>query len=250
MTAKRLAFISQKGGVGKTTIGVNLSASLGQLNKKVLLVDLGPVGGATAYMDAEEHGDALYELMVGDCSIEDVIKPTQWDNISIIGCCNRGAVEKSLGMKYLATRLLDKKMKELKGFDYIIFDCSNNMGILDTSALFAAKNVIVPLEFRYLSMRGVDRIYAMIDDLRNTLTTELNFLGFVGNRYNESSVECNMVVNMFQSITQELRFKTIIPESEQICISSEHHKPEIYYSEKDKKAQAYMSLARELEGIA
>lgn len=257
---KIIAIVNQKGGVGKTTTSINLSASLGTLGKKVLLIDLDPQGNATTGVGVDKRGidRSIYETLVMKCSIEEAIVKTKTHNLNIVPAyLNLAGVEMELielEKKYKDSeikfnrvmRLKDEIMKVKDNYDYIIIDCPPSLGILTTNALAAANSVLIPVQCEYYALEGIMQLINTIMLAQRKVNPNLDIEGVL---LTMLSVNTNLGLEVISSIKEffkERVYDTIIPRLIKLAEAPSHGKTILDYDPKGKGTKAYLNLAKEV----
>lgn len=247
---KVIAIANQKGGVGKTTTSINLSASLAVKGKKVLVIDTDPQGNTTSGfgVDKNELENTIYELMLGECSIQDCILKDVIKNVSIIPSnVNLAAAEIELiGV--------DKKEFILKGevdwvkdkYDFIIIDCPPSLNTLTINALTTADSVLVPIQCEYYALEGLSQLIHTVNLVKERLNPELDMEGVVFTMYDSRTNLSMQVVEDVKSHLSHRVFNTLIPRNIRLAEAPSYGMPINIYDPKSAGAEAYMLLAQEL----
>ena len=253
---KVISLVNQKGGVGKTTTSINLSASLAVLGKKVLLIDLDPQGNTTTGLGLDK-GDvkkSIYDLLIGEATIKEVIKKTKFKNLYIIPATISLA---GVDIELMEHSRLDpefSKSKQLKNnldtvkdiFDYIIIDCPPSLGILTTNALTAANSVIIPVQCEFFALEGIMQLLNSIMLAQKTLNPGLDIEGVLLTMLDNRTNLGLEVVQDIKSYFKERVYDTIIPRLVRLSEAPSHGKPIIAYDPKSRGAEAYINLAKEV----
>lgn len=256
IVGKVIALVNQKGGVGKTTSSINLSASLGVLGKKTLLIDLDPQGNSTTGLGIEK-GDiqnSIYDLLIDTASLKEVIIKTKFRNLYIIPATISLAgadielMEKSrLDDQFAKNSQLKKHLDIAKEkFDYIIIDCPPSLGILTTNALTAADSVIIPVQCEFFALEGIMQLLNSIMLAQKTLNPTLDIEGVLLTMLDNRTNLGLEVVQDIKSYFKERVYDTIIPRLVKLSESPSHGKPIIAYDPKSRGSEAYLNLAKEV----
>ena len=257
---KIIAIVNQKGGVGKTTTSINLSASLGILGKKVLMIDLDPQGNATTGVGIDKKGidNSVYELLTMRTTIDKAIIKTNSVNLSIIPAyLNLAGVEMELielerkyresNMKFnRVMRLKDELYKVKDNYDYILIDCPPSLGILTTNALAAADSVLIPVQCEYYALEGIMQLINTIMLAQRKVNPNLDIEGVL---LTMLSVNTNLGLEVISSIKEffkERVYDTIVPRLIKLAEAPSHGKPIIAYDPRSKGSAAYLNLAKEV----
>ena len=257
---KIIAIVNQKGGVGKTTTSINLSASLGMLNKKVLIVDLDPQGNATTGVGVDKRGmkGSIYEVMTMKMSVNDAIIKTKSTNLSIIPAyLNLAGVEMELielERQYKGTekkfnrvmRLKDELCKIRDNYDYIIIDCPPSLGILTTNALAAADSVLIPVQCEYYALEGIMQLINTIMLAQRKVNPNLDIEGVLLTMLTTNTNLGLEVVESIKGFFKERVYDTIIPRLIRLAEAPSHGKPIIEYEPRSRGTLAYLNLAKEV----
>lgn len=249
--SKIIAVTNQKGGVGKTTTAVNLSACLALLGKKVLLADIDPQRNATSGVGAEVSDDAvtIYDLLTDEgASIKEAILPTDTENLS----CIPGSIELSgaeielIDMperEYLLKKLLGQVKED---YDYIIIDCPPSLSLLTLNALTAADSMLVPIQCEYYALEGVGQLMNTLMLVRKRLNPALKVEGVVLTMYDSRTNLSEQVAEEVRRYFREHLFKTTIPRNVRLSEAPSHGQPIHLYDPRSTGAKAYLDLAKEL----
>ncbi len=253
---KVIAMVNQKGGVGKTTSCINLSASLGALGKKVLLIDLDPQGNSTTGVGVSktDYEVSVYDLLKGTATLKDVVIKTKFKNLYVIP-----ATINLAGIDYELLEMAKKDPSFLTGaqlkrglandrdiFDYILIDCPPSLGSLTKNALTAADSVIIPVQCEFFALEGIMQLLSTImlaqKDINPTLDIEGVLLTMLDARTN-LGLE---VVEDIKGYFKERVYDTIIPRLVKLSESPSHGKPIIAYDSTSRGTEAYLNLAKEV----
>ncbi len=246
-----VAIANQKGGVGKTTTAMNLSACLAERGVRVLLIDLDPQGNATSGLGiAQEEGGSLYPALVSNIDPRKLIRSTRLNNLSIIrshqelaGC----EIELAQAGNHLV-RLRDvlHPLRFSGHFDYLIMDCPPSLGVLMTGALSAADELLVPIQCEYFGLEGLSKIVNLVQQIRDSgANPGLLLEGIVMTMYDSRANLAQQVVNDVRSYFSEIVYQTIIPRTIRLGEAPGFGKSIIEYEPSGRGAQAYRALAEE-----
>ena len=247
---KIIAIANQKGGVGKTTTSVNLAASLGVLDKKVLLIDADPQANATSGLgievDAIEIGS--YQLLEHTAKAEDCILTTKAPNVSIIPAhIDLVAIEIELVDKEDREYMLKNAVSHLKSeYDFILIDCAPSLGLLTLNALTAADSVIIPIQCEYFALEGLGKLLNTIKSVQKVHNAALDIEGMLLTMYDSRLRLSNQVVEEVQKHFSNMVFETIIQRNVKLGEAPSFGESIINYDVGSKGASNYLSLAREI----
>lgn len=253
---KIIALVNQKGGVGKTTSSINLAASLGYLNKKVLLVDLDPQGNSTTGVGVSKtnYTNSMYELLKDEAELNDVIIKTKFKNLYIIpATINLAGIDfelsemQSADKNFAKGKQLKKHLDQVKDtFDYIIIDCPPSLGILTTNALTASDSVIIPVQCEFFALEGIMQLLNTIMMAQRTLNPTLDIEGVLLTMLDGRTNLGLEVVEEIKSYFKERVYDTIIPRLVRLSEAPSHGKPIIAYDPQNRGSEAYLNLAKEV----
>ena len=246
---KVFAVFNQKGGVGKRTINVNLSASIGQMGKKVLVLDLDPQGNSTSGYGIEksEVETTIYEVLLNNDSIRDAIIKTEFDNIDIVAAATELAGAE-IEFTDIPEReyILKKAINEVKDeYDYIFVDCPPSLGMLTINCLTAVDSVLIPIQCEYYALEGVSQLMGTISLIKKSLNPNLEIQGVVLSMFDGRANLSIQVVEEVKKYFKGSVYTTLIPRNVRLAEAPSHGKPVIYYDSRCKGSIAYLELAEE-----
>jgi len=247
-----IAIANQKGGVGKTTTAINLSASLAVAEKSCLLVDCDPQGNATTGLgvDRSDLEKGLYEWILGSVVGEEVILSTEVPGLFLIGA-TMDLIGAEVEMVSVAEReyQIRKKVLPLKNrFDYVFLDCPPSLGFLTVNALTAADAVLVPLQCEYYALEGLSQLLQTVRAVKRGLNPSLELAGILLTMHDSRNNLSLQVADEIRGHFKEAVFHTIIPRNVRLSEAPSYGKPALLYDIKSTGAQSYLALARELMG--
>lgn len=247
---KTIAIANQKGGVGKTTTSINLSASLAAKGKKVLVIDTDPQGNTTSGFGVEKNDldNTVYELMLSECSIKECILNDVIDGVSIIPSnVNLAAAEIELIGVDRKEYILKREVEWIKdSFDYIIIDCPPSLSMLTINAMTTADTVLVPIQCEYYALEGLSQLIHTINLVKERLNPDLDIEGVVFTMYDSrTNLSTQVVENVKSNLSQKI-FQTLIPRNIRLAEAPSYGMPINAYDPKSAGAEAYMQLAEEV----
>ena len=247
---RTIVIANQKGGVGKTTTSINLSASLAELGKKVLVVDMDPQGNTTSGLGVEKENleETVYELLLGEIQIEDCLIREKFENLSIIPSnINLAGAEIELidveNKQYLLKNALDQIRED---YDFILIDCPPSLNMLTINAMCAGNTILVPIQCEYYALEGLTQLMHTIDLVKERLNPELEIEGVVFNMYDaRTNLSLQVVENLKANLHQNI-YKSIIPRNVRLAEAPSYGMPITLYDSKSTGAECYKLLAEEV----
>jgi len=245
-----IAIANQKGGVGKTTTNINLSACLAQAGKKVLAVDSDPQGNTTSGLGIDKNNlqKTVYNLLLGECQPEDVLQKTAVENLFVLPAnINLAGAEIEL-IGYDKREYILKKVLNSRRFlyDYILIDCPPSLNILTINALTAADSVLVPIQCEYFALEGLSQLMHTIGLVQKNLNPSLVIEGVVFTMYDARTNLSAQVVEEVKKHLDKNVYRSIIPRNVRLSEAPSHGLPITLYDEKSKGAEGYVMLAEEV----
>lgn len=247
---KTIAIANQKGGVGKTTTSINLSACLAAKGKKILVIDADPQGNTTSGFGIDKNNldNTTYELILGECPIKDCIIKNVIKNISILPSnVNLAAAEIELIGIERKEYILKKEVDYIKeDYDFIIIDCPPSLNMLTINAMTTADSVLVPIQCEYYALEGLSQLIHTINLVKERLNPELTMEGVVFTMYDaRTNLSMQVVENVKQNLNHKI-YRTLIPRNIKLAEAPSYGKPINLYDAKSAGTEAYMSLAEEI----
>ena len=248
--AKVIAIATQKGGVGKTTTSVNLSACLGELGQRVLLIDIDPQGNATSGLgiDKGKIEKSIYDVLVDDIPIKDTVIGTEVDNLKVLpATIQLAGAEIELVASMSRETKLKKAIDKIKNeYDFIIIDCPPSLGLLTINSLTAANSILVPIQCEFYALEGLSQLLKTITLIQDNLNQDLVLEGVVLTMFDSRTNLSGQVVQEVKNHFQQKVFKTIIPRNVRLSEAPSFGRPVIKYDPKSKGAEVYYNLAKEV----
>ena len=246
---KIIAVANQKGGVGKTTTSVNLSAAFAEMGKKVLLIDCDPQGNATSGLGIEKDGLELsiYDALINDTPMEEIIIQTQFGLDMVPSVMDLAGAEVELVNLDDKQYRLKKAVELVKNeYDYILIDCPPSLGHVTLNALTAADSVLLPLQCEFYALEGLSQLLSTVQLVQEQLNENLRIEGLVLTMYDSRTNLAEQVVEEVKTHFPDMVYATKIPRNVRLSEAPSFGKPIFAYASSSKGAQAYMSLAEEV----
>lgn len=245
-----IAVANQKGGVGKTTTTINLSASLAAKGKNVLIIDMDPQGNTTSGFGIDKNNleNTVYELILGECSIQESLIKNVIDNISVIPSnVNLAAAEIELIGVEKKEFILKNEVDWIKEqYDFIVIDCPPSLSMLTVNAMTTADTVLVPIQCEYYALEGLSQLIHTVNLVRERLNPTLDIEGILFTMYDaRTNLSMQVVENVKSHLNQRI-YNTMIPRNIRLAEAPSYGMPINLYDPKSSGAESYMALAEEV----
>ena len=248
--SKVIAVTNQKGGVGKTTTAINLSASLAANDFKVLLIDSDPQGNATSGLGIEKQlGRAtIYDALLGDATLEAIVLKTGFDGLDIIPA-DKNLVAANLELVSQPQRefRLREKIQQIRShYQYVFIDCPPALDLLTLNDLLAADSVLIPIQCEFFALEGISELFSTIDRIRDSFQHHLKIEGILLTMFDDRTTLARQVAQDLRDFFKGEVFRTIIPRNIRLAEAPSYGKPILSYDLRSKGAESYIQLAKEI----
>ena len=245
-----IAVANQKGGVGKTTTAINLSACLAEIGQKILVIDMDPQGNTTSGfgIDKNQLINTIYEMIIGECDLRECLLEQVIENLSLLPAnVNLSGAEIELIEVERREYVVKDRIEEVRDqYDFIIIDCPPSLSMLTINAMTTADTVLVPIQCEYYALEGLSQLLQTINLVKQRLNPQLEVEGVVFTMYDaRTNLSLQVVENVKNNLNQTI-YKTIIPRNIRLAEAPSHGKPINLYDSKSAGAESYRLLAQEV----
>lgn len=245
-----IAVLNQKGGVGKSTTVINLAACLGELKKKVLIIDFDPQGNASSGfgIEKEDLESDIYDVILQDTLIEDIIQDTCIKKVFVAPATIQlaGAEIELVSAMARESILKEAVSNVVDEFDYVLIDCPPSLGLLTINALIAADSIIIPIQCEYYALEGVAKLLESMNMVKKRMNPDLEIFGVVMTMFDTRTSLSKQVVEEVETYFGKKMFNTVIPRNVKIAEAPSYGQPVCMYAPISKGASAYAKLAKEV----
>ncbi len=252
-TTKIIAVANQKGGVGKTTTTINLAASLAELGKRILVVDLDPQGNASTGLgiDVDQRGKTTYDLIMGDIALSEIVQSCDTARLYVTpATIDLASADIEMAENEKRSFLLHDALHQADmagyDFDYIMIDCPPSLSLLTVNAMVASDSILVPLQSEFFALEGLSQLLLTVREVRQTANPQLRIEGVVLTMYDRRNNLSRQVEQDARDNLKDMVFETVIPRNVRISESPSYALSVLEYDTNSKGSQAYRALAHEL----
>ncbi len=245
---KIISVANQKGGVGKTTTAINLSASIALSGKKVLLIDIDPQGNASSGLGIEPDSRGVYELLLGDASRQEVTCSTEIETLKIIPSrVDLTGAEIELVSKESREKILQSALNGVREeFEFVVIDCPPSLGLLTLNALVVSDSVLIPMQCEYYALQGLSHLLKTLKLVKKSINPGLKVEGILLTMFDSRTLLAAQVKEQVQKYFSDFLLKTVIPRNVRLSEAPSHGKPIMLYAGRSRGADSYVELAKEI----
>ena len=245
---KIISVTNQKGGVGKTTTAINLSASIALSGKKVLLIDMDPQANASSGLGIEADSRGVYELLLGEASQKEVICSTEIETLKIIPSrVDLTGAEIELVSKKSREKVLKSALSGVREeFEFVVIDCPPSLGLLTLNALAVSSSVLIPMQCEYYALQGLSHLLKTLKLVKKSINPDLLVEGILLTMYDGRTLLAAQVRDQVQKFFSGFLLQTVIPRNVRLSEAPSHGKPIVLYAGRSRGADSYVGLAKEI----
>ena len=244
---KIISIANQKGGVGKTTTAINLAASIALSGKEVLLIDLDPQGNASSGLGIEEDAKGVYELLMGEASVDEVTCSTEIETLKIIPSkVDLTGAEIELVARESREKVLKNSLKKVDDYEFVVIDCPPSLGLLTLNALAVSNSVLIPMQCEYYALQGLGHLLKTLKLVKKSINPDLKVEGILLTMFDGRTLLATQVKDQVQKYFSDFLLKSVIPRNVRLSEAPSHGKPAVLYDVNCSGSMAYIGLAREI----